>query len=87
MTEKDADKISITPNPANGMFYILLNGVQDSKLNLKVLSQTGHLLLQKQYENAAGGLPLDLTSFTNGTYLLVVEIDNEKIYKRIQIVK
>jgi PKD repeat protein len=87
LNEKDADKISISPNPANGLFYIHLNGVRDSKLILKVLSQTGHLLLQKQHENAAGGLHLDLTSFTNGTYLLVVEIDNEKIYKRIQIVK
>lgn len=87
LSENNADKISIMPNPANGLFYIHINSMQDSRLDIKVLNHTGHLLYQTQHVNTAGGLQLDLTSFTNGTYLLVIEIDNEKIYKRIQILK
>jgi PKD repeat protein len=87
LTENNSHKIKITPNPSSGIFYIKIDGKVNGMLDIKVLDQTGRLMQQTQHQPKNDDLQLDLTSFTNGIYLLVVEIADEKFYKRIQILK
>jgi lysyl endopeptidase len=87
LTENNSHKIKITPNPSSGIFYIKIDGKVNGMLDIKVLDQTGRLIQQTQHQPKNDDLQLDLTSFTNGIYLLVVEIADEKFYKRIQILK
>lgn len=71
--------ISIFPNPTNGIVKIkLLNNVPS---NLKVVDLTGKQILEKT--NIQNAEIFDLSQFRNGTYLLLIEMENQDYIVRI----
>ena len=76
--------ITMMPNPTDGMFLINLELPQVSDVQVRIYNITGKEILtspkQSVFENQ---LEFNLSSFTNGVYIVKITIDDSVIAKRI----
>jgi hypothetical protein len=73
--------INIYPNPNNGFFTFLINGLDFSTATIKIYNISGQLILNK---NLTQNLTkIDLTKFSKGIYFVKMENDNEVVMKKI----
>ncbi|TND07807.1 MAG: hypothetical protein FD123_2958, partial [Bacteroidetes bacterium] len=68
-------QVSVYPNPSTGLFTFELRDATSTAVTLTVLDSRGRSLLEKQVNAASAELrtTLDLGSFDNGFYFLVVQ--------------
>ncbi|WP_196890300.1 T9SS type A sorting domain-containing protein [Aureivirga sp. CE67] len=75
------EKISIYPNPSNGILKIKSNS---KIINSVIISDTsGLVLLQIENFNTSG--TLNLSEYENGIYLVKLTLDNYSIVERVQL--
>ncbi len=77
-TERIEDELDIAvfPNPNNGQFNIVMNGVSKS-LEYQLLDVQGRVLRNQQFKNVQNlNEPLDITNFAKGVYFLKVQTEN-----------
>lgn len=77
-------RISLSPNPSNGLVNIAtaLSGNQD--LEVSVHNYLGQFVTAASYKNVnAGSYQLDLGSYTNGVYFITISNGQEKTVKRL----
>jgi hypothetical protein len=73
-----AKSVNIYPNPTSGMIYI--NGVEDA--NVTVFTISGKMINTTKISN---GNAIDLSSLTNGIYLIKVQKDGNTMTKKISL--
>ena len=78
LDELDVANIVVYPNPSSGVFHIKSDNVID---NITVQDGMGRLVYQ------SNGNTIDLSTLQNGIYYLVLNVDNRRILKRIQLLK
>lgn len=72
--------VHLYPNPTSGI--IMIEGLQQNKVeSISVLDITGRLLVQTPFTNT-----IDISSFDNGTYIILISIDDEKIRQKILLI-
>ena len=80
--------ISIMPNPTDGMFLINLELPQVSDVQVRIYDITGKEILtspkQSIFENK---LEFNLSSFTDGVYIVKITVDDSVLAKRIVLQK
>lgn len=81
------EKISIYPNPNNGIFTVKLNEDFGENVTMKVLSPMGSTVFESKGSNANSGFTteLDLSNLNKGLYFLVIENYQGNTVQRIII--
>lgn len=65
--------VSVYPNPARDYVNVTLGGSNTQSAVVRLLNQSGQLLLEKNVSNAGGTtIPLAVSSYPTGNYLIVV---------------
>lgn len=73
--------VHLYPNPTSGI--IMIEGLQQNKVeSISVLDITGRLLIQTTFTNT-----INISSFDNGTYIILISTDNENIRQKILLVR
>jgi hypothetical protein len=65
-------QLMAVPNPSSGVFSINFNLPHTTEMNIKLMDMAGRVILENNNVFAAGQnqLPLDISNFNNGLYLL-----------------
>lgn len=75
-------KLSIYPNPSNGLFYVKLPQVMNgSEINIKVFNLLGEILLNTKTNNNLS--QIDLSKEPNGVYIIRVNDSNQAYNQRL----
>ncbi|HEY4285742.1 MAG TPA: T9SS type A sorting domain-containing protein [Puia sp.] len=65
--------VSVYPNPARDYVNVTLGGTSTQSVVIRLLNQSGQLLLEKNVSNAGGTtVPLAVSNYPTGNYLVVV---------------
>jgi len=81
--------VSVFPNPNNGTFTIKLSSTKNEKLRLSINSIVGESVYSEEQITVNGELlkTVDLSSFSEGIYFLVIENNNRIVTEKIVIQK
>jgi len=81
------DKLSLFPNPSTGPTHVLVQSTTSQPIQVRVLNLQGAVLQQISREGDVGAtaIPLDLSSFAPGMYLVEVTQASESGVLHIQI--
>lgn len=79
--------VSISPNPSNGRFSLLVENAEREKLSWELHDANGKTVLSSERESSQKRLNknFDLSSFAKGTYLLQVRLGVKQITEKIMI--
>lgn len=79
--------LNTAPNPTNGMTYFQLpENEMGNELHLSIIDAIGKIVLRKTFQS--GNINhLDLSSFNDGLYFIVVESTNKKFVGKILLTK
>jgi len=84
-----ADNIAfmVSPNPNNGSFRLLLDGLNNSNVNLTIYNLVGQQVYSNELETSTNQLTkdLELNHLSNGVYFIKVETGKEALTKKIVI--
>ena len=65
--------VSIYPNPAKDYVNVVLTGDASISANIRLINQSGQLLMEKNVSNAGGTtVPLSVSGYPQGNYLIIV---------------
>jgi hypothetical protein len=65
--------VSLYPNPARDYVNVVLSGDASVSANIRLLNQSGQLLMEKNVSNAGGTtVPLSVSGYPQGNYLILV---------------
>jgi len=78
-------EITIYPNPSSGLLNVDIPSNPEKNIKIDVMSSQGKLLIQKQFSD--NEIALDLSVFTNGIYFIILQTGNERIYKKVLLIK
>jgi hypothetical protein len=81
-------QVSLYPNPGNGLFTMRFHSATSAKkVDISIVSLTGSIVQQKQYENVLGDFStqIDLRQVPKGFYFLEIRADEEKLLKKLII--
>jgi len=76
--------VNVFPNPSNNILNISIGGANYSSINMKVYNSLGKLV-ENSMSNYEKSLTIDTELFSNGIYILQLEINNETITKRFTV--
>jgi len=74
----ESNKLTIYPNPTTGILEISIEGLQEKDYNIEVYNSIGQLKLAAEKVSK-----IDLSSFTNGIYLLKVNTKAQSYHQKI----
>jgi len=76
---------SVIPNPSNGMFYLTIEGLNESS-SLNIFSMSGQIIYSDQLDNSGFvNKPIDLSSYAKGMYFIRVISKNYSHVEKIII--
>lgn len=83
-TEYEYGINSIYPNPVSDILHIIYNSVDEKELNLKLVNISGQVMLTKNtvVNSGENEFSIDISDFSVGKYLLLIEDDGTLIGKR-----
>ncbi len=75
----------VFPNPSQGIYYIHINSFKNSLVTSYVYDATSKMILYNKWNKEQGLFEetIDISSFSPGTYYLVVFSDKEKYMKKL----
>ena len=77
-------EVNIYPNPTNGNVYLEINNINQANIKLEVFDITGKAIYKQNYNSNIVSDRLDLSSFSDGVYLIrLIEGDNMQTVKLI----
>lgn len=77
-------QISVSPNPSNGVLIIRSNKLLDEQTQIRVYNSVGELILKDNFNRANTSVnQIDLSSFPNGLYYLMVTVDGKQYSKLV----
>lgn len=83
ITEIDlSDNISLYPNPTNGIVSIKSNGIEYKYNQISIMDLTGKILMKMNNSNS-----IDLSSLSNGIYIVHIKTDNGIAIRKINLEK
>lgn len=76
-----ADKISLYPNPNNGMFRINTNDIFMGSVRVRVMDVTGRLVYDKVFSNASN-ISVDIRNMSSSIYFLALNDEHHSVVKK-----
>ncbi len=77
-----SNKVSLYPNPGNGIFNIRLNNVMNGAIVVKVIDVTGRIIFEKTYNQIPNEIPVNISSFASNMYFVQINDNDNFIVKR-----
>lgn len=84
VAEVELPGFSIYPNPSSGRITISLDKFNNKEIVLSVIKTTGQILIEKAI-TANESHTLDLFNFAAGSYILIIDADNQRLSQRLVI--
>jgi PKD repeat protein len=84
------DEFIVYPNPSSGVFFLDLKSSKSTSLNLSVIDLEGRQVyssIEKLSANLGFTKSFDLPNLAQSTYLLVIQSEDGKMVKKINIVE
>lgn len=83
--EYDPSKLAIFPNPSNGNFTIVIDGLTQEKLELEVVNMLGEAIYSYQNANVSGKFnkEIALTTVAKGIYTISLKRGSKTYHKKI----
>jgi hypothetical protein len=82
----DNEGISLFPNPNSGMFDLVINGVEDQDLNVKVVTLDGKIVFDTEVVNSGvTELNIDLGNVSSGVYFVRVQGETYSAVEKVTI--
>jgi hypothetical protein len=83
-TELESNKILVYPNPASETSNIRVSLSQDADVTIRIFDSAGRLVMEERgYHETSFVRTLNLQSFSNGIYHVVVQINHQVVTKRL----
>jgi PKD repeat protein len=84
-----SNSLEVFPNPSNGQFDIIISNADDGIAELRIISQIGQLLYINHLNvtKEANRFSFDLSSYTQGIYILEAKINGTSSKAKLIIVK
>ncbi len=84
LNEVSSNSISIYPNPAISTITVseLSSVVSDKAITLSITDVSGNSVLTKSIEPTLNSATIDVSSLSNGAYVMVIQSSNGKVVKR-----
>jgi thiol-disulfide isomerase/thioredoxin len=82
--------LTLYPNPANESLNINLNLLRNSETKIRIYNQAGQLVKfvdQGELTKGDHNIKIDLRKLNNGLYFVSLDINNQKLTQKIQVVK
>ncbi|MCW3083837.1 MAG: Lysyl endopeptidase [Bacteroidetes bacterium] len=80
--------VSVYPNPNNGQFNVSINMAKAKNVTIKVMNILGEVVSTKSLENVSNNVcNIDLTGQAKGMYFVEITADNEKVVKKINVIR
>jgi hypothetical protein len=89
ITETEEVKLTVYPNPARRYINVVLEGVNNSEINLEMVNTMGQAVYERKLQ-APGKtfkLTIDLSGNRNGLYILKVRTGQGSYYKKVFLSK
>lgn len=85
--ENDLDHaLSVYPNPASGVLYFGWQASGTHELNIQVYDAQGNAVRHAQCRmNSISGYSLDVSSFSPGMYMLIIDDGNSRAVRKIMV--
>ncbi len=77
------EKVSVYPNPTNGIVNIDLQGALAQTATLEVYNAMGQLVISKNYNEVSGKFDVDLSGNAAGVYTIKLIANGEVVTKRV----
>ncbi len=87
LVEKSINGFVIFPNPAKDMVSIQMINKKNSTVWLQMFDITGKLLIVSEYADWPGHIRLDLSDFTNGIYMIRLNINHSVVTRKFSIIR
>lgn len=80
------NQLSVYPNPTKDLVFVVANFEKSGLLKATLMDVTGRILINEQWElsNGSGQNQLNIASLAQGTYMLLLQFNNESITYKIQ---
>lgn len=84
----DANKLRVNPNPALNNLNVNLDALQSGAANISIYNTYGQLIEVQEWTLFKGwnDQAIDVSDYANGTYLLKVELNDEELTTRFQVI-
>jgi uncharacterized protein (TIGR02145 family) len=77
-------EINVYPNPAEGLFNIVISAARPGRYQMKVTCITGETILERSIPvNGHADYQLDLKAWADGIYILEVSGGKDRVYRKI----
>src|SRR5574343_400714 len=77
------DRVSVYPNPSNGIVNVDLQGALAQTATLEVYNAMGQLVISKNYNEVSGKFDVDLSGNAAGVYTIKLIANGEVVTKRV----
>ena len=79
-------QLSVYPNPTKDLVFVVANFGNAGILKASLMDVTGRIMINEQWElsNGSGQNQLNIASLAEGSYMLLLQFNNESITYRIQ---
>ncbi|MBN2639899.1 MAG: lamin tail domain-containing protein [Bacteroidales bacterium] len=76
-----ADKVTLYPNPNNGIFRINTNGIFNGDVKVRVIDVTGRVVYQQIFSSSSN-ISVNISNMSNNIYFITVEDQKHSIVKK-----
>ena len=83
----DSEKIIVFPNPTKGIIRLSNLDASEKEISIKVFSSVGMLIHSGNYKNIDNEVVLNLSSFSDGIYSIIISIDGNDTSKTVILKK
>jgi hypothetical protein len=83
----EANPLLLTPSPASNSINISIPDNDEALNQITVYDQIGNVVIKKLIQEGNNAITLDLSSITNGVYLVVVSTDTTTYSKKFVVIK
>jgi PKD repeat protein len=80
-------QVSVYPNPTSDKIHIELLDVITNLFDCRMYDLTGRSITVEPLETNSNHYEIDLNSINNGIYILEINVNNQKISKKISVIK
>jgi len=80
--------VNIYPNPNDGLFTISFGKIESSAISLKIINTMGAVVYEEQIRsNTPTTKILNLKDLSKGIYSIIIQVDNQRLMKKMTIIK
>jgi len=86
-TSRISISVQLFPNPATDKVYLRFDPSFNESLNIRIYDETGSLMLTKKTAPVGQMIPVDISGFSSGLYLILIQTKNQTVTKKLSVIR